>query len=258
MAHKASEAGVPCLATSLPIGAAFAAKLAAMARASARRRKTVILASFAGGVLVLLALAQLLLPRIAANRVSARVGRYGSVTSVSVSAWPALKLLWGDADSVHVRARSLSLKPAQVAKLLWEGRGAASLQISAQSLQLGKLRLSDAALSKHGHALSASGLASEAAVRAALPAGFGVTLLSSGGGQVEVRASGGLFGVGASVDAVAFAHEGRLLAHPLGFLIEGLQLTLFSDEHVHVSGVAAVVVSAQPRAYRLALAATLQ
>ena len=54
-----------------------------------------------------LALAQLLLPGIAASRISSRVGRYGEVQSVSVSAWPAVKLLWGSADSVTVRARSL-------------------------------------------------------------------------------------------------------------------------------------------------------
>jgi len=229
-----------------------------MASASARRRMTVILASLAGFVLVLLVLAQLLLPRIAASRVSSRVGRYGSVVSVSVSAWPAVKLLWGDADSVRVRARSLSLSPAQVAELLWEARGAASLQIDAQTVQLGRLRLSAATLHKHGHALSAAALASEAAVHAALPAGFGVTLLNSAGGQVEVRASGALFGIGAAVDAVALAREGKLIAHPLGLLLEGVQLTLFADERVHVLGVGASVASAQPRVYRLALAATLR
>lgn len=229
-----------------------------MASASARWRLTVILASLVGCVLLLLVLAQLLLPRIAASRVSARVGRYGSVVSVSVSAWPALKLLWGDADSVRVRASSLSLSPAQVVQLLWEARGAASVQVNAAAVRLGSLRLSDATLHKRGRALSGAALASEAAVHAALPAGFAVTLLNSAGGQVEVRASGALFGIGASVDAVALAREGRLIAHPLGLLIEGVQLTLFADQHVHVLGVGASVVSAQPRVYRLALAASLQ
>ena len=47
-----------------------------------------------------LVLAQLFLPRIAASRISSRVGSYGKVSSVSVSALPAMELLWGDADSV--------------------------------------------------------------------------------------------------------------------------------------------------------------
>ncbi len=229
-----------------------------MASASTRRRISVILVALAGCVLLVLVLAQLLLPRIAASRISARVGRYGSGVSVSVSAWPALKLLWGDADSVRVRAGSLSLSPKQVAQLLWEARGATSMQVDAAAVRLGTLRLSDATLHKHGSALSGAALASEAAVHAALPAGFGVTLLNSAGGRVEVRASGALFGVGASLDAVALAREGRLIAHPLGPLLEGVQLTLFADAHVHVLGVGASVASAQPRVYRLALAASLR
>ena len=62
---------------------------------------------------LVLALAQLLLPRIAASRICSRVGRYGQFDSVSVSAWPAVELLWGSADSVQVQAGSLALNPAQ-------------------------------------------------------------------------------------------------------------------------------------------------
>ena len=45
-------------------------------------------------IVLLLVVAQLVLPRIAASVVSSRVGRYGKVQSVSVEAWPAVKLLW--------------------------------------------------------------------------------------------------------------------------------------------------------------------
>jgi LmeA-like phospholipid-binding len=209
------------------------------------------------GVLVLI-LAQLLLPWLAARRITSRVGRYGNVQSVSVSAWPALELLWGHADSVRVRAKSLTLSTAQVGSLLWEGRDAASMDVSAESVRLGKLRLGDARLRKRGSALSAQAVASEADVKAALPAGFGVRLLRSVGGEVEVQATGALFGVGASVDAVAGASDGKLVAHPLGFLIEGLQLTLFSDPHVYVEGVGASVQSTQPPSYRLTMSARLR
>jgi hypothetical protein len=216
-----------------------------------------LLYALAGAVL-LLALAQLLLPRIAASTISSRVGRYGAVADVSVSAWPAVELLWGSADSVRVHARRLSLSPAQAAKLLWEGRGAARMDLTADALQVGPLRLSNARLRKRGGALSAEARASESDVRAALPAGWALTLLGSQGGEVEVRASGGLFGVGASVDAVALASEGRLVAHPLGPLLEGLQLTLFSDRHVHVLGVGARAESGPPPGYRLSMTATLR
>lgn len=221
---------------------------------SSKRR---LLACGAGTVVLLALLAQVILPRIAASRISSRIGRYGAVQSVSVSAWPAIKLLWGDADSVRVSARSLALTTRQAAALLWEARGTSSLDISAREVRLGPLRVHDATLRKRGSALTATALADEADVRAALPGGLAVQLLRSAGGEVEVRASGALFGIGASVDAVALASEGKLVAHPVGFLVEALQLTLFADQHVHVSGVAATVASDRPRVYRLALTGIL-
>jgi hypothetical protein len=209
-------------------------------------------------LVLLLALAQVLLPRLAASKISSKVSRYGKVQSVSVSAWPAIELLWGDAGSVHVRARSMSLNPEQASSLLWEARNSSNVVVEAQSVHVGSLRLSDVRLSKHGAALSARALASEEAVREALPAGFGVKLVRSEGGEVEVQATGGFFGLSATVNAVASAVEGKLVAHPVGFLIEALQLTLFSSPHVYVEGVGASVHSEQPLTYQLSMNASLR
>jgi hypothetical protein len=220
--------------------------------------KTRLLLALVGGLALLFVLAQVLLPRIAASRISSRVGRYGKVRSVSVSAWPALELLWGHADSVRVSASSLALSPTQLGSLLWEGHSVNSLHVSADSVQLGTLTVSDASLDKHGSSLIARAVVSQAAVKAALPPGVDVRLLRSGGGEVEVQANGGLFGVGASVNALAGASEGRLVAHPLGFLIEGLRLTLFADPHIYVEGVGASVATEQPLSYRLTMTARLR
>jgi LmeA-like phospholipid-binding len=217
-----------------------------------------IVGGLAGAIVLLLVLAQLLLPRIAASVVSSRVGRYGKVESVSVTAWPAVKLLWGSVDSVHVRANSLALSPQQAAKLLWEARGTGSMDVSAQRVRVGSLQLSDATLSKHGNALTAQASASEADVKAALPEGFEVQLLRSEGGEVEVQASGSLFGVGASVKAIAQASGGKLVVHPLGFLIDGFHLMVFADPHVYVEGVGASVQTRQPLSYRLSMTARLR
>jgi LmeA-like phospholipid-binding len=223
--------------------------------ASASRPRLALL--LAGGLVLALALVQVLLPRIAAGRISSRVGRYGHVSSVSVSAWPAVKLLWGSADSVRVRAGSLAVEPAQVASLLSEAAGAASMDVSAARVQLGSLRLTDAILHKRGAEMSARALATQSAVQAALPAGFGVRLLRSGHGRVEVQATGALFGVGASVNAVAGARDGKLIAHPVG-LLEGVRLTLFSSPHVYVQGVGASVHGEQPLSYMLTMSARLR
>jgi LmeA-like phospholipid-binding len=210
-----------------------------MRRAGGGRRVTRIALGLTGAALLLLVLAQLFLPRIAASKISSRVGRYGHVERVHVSAWPAVELLWGDADSVSVRASRLTVSPAQAAHLLWEGRGADRMELTARSARLGPLALTDVRLHKRGRRMSAHAHLSAADVKAALPPGFDVQLLGSRRGQVEVSASGGLFGVGASVDALAGASGGRLVAHPRGLLLQGLQLMLFSDPHVYVEGVAA-------------------
>ena len=57
---------------------------------------------------------------------------------------------------------------------------------------------------------------------------------------------------------MAGASEGKLVAHPLGFLIEGLRLTLFADPHVYVEGVGASVAGEQPLSYRLSMSARLR
>ena len=178
--------------------------------------------------------------------------------SVSVKAWPAAELLWGSADSVRVRARSLTLSPAQTAKLLWEARGADRLELTAPSVREGPMKLSDVSLRKSGPALAAQARMTDADVRAALPQGLHVRLLSSAGGEVLVLASGGPFGVGRAVDVRAGASGGRLVVDPLGSQLLGLHLTLFSEPHVYLGGVGASVESGRPLSYRLTIGATLR
>jgi hypothetical protein len=212
-------------------------------------------------IIVLLVLAQLFLPGIAASRIRSRVERYGTVKSVSVKAWPAVELLWGKAETVDVKAGSLALSKAQTAKLLGEARGATSVRASAESVKEGPVQLYDASLQKHGDALSGSAWAARADVEAALGEGFEVQLLGSGAGRVQMSVAGGLFGVKASVEAVAEAQEGDVVVHPLGFLLEGLKLTLFAEPHVYVEGVGASAATGPPgkgAGYRLSFRATLR
>lgn len=224
-----------------------------------------IVAWGAGALVALLVLAQVFLPGIAASRISSRVGRYGEVQAVSVSAWPAVKLLWGSADSVTVRASSLGISPAQTAKLLSEAGDVNRLTLTAASVREGPLQLTSASLRKHGPELAAQGTMSEAAVKAALPAGVRLRLLSSQGGQVRVRASGrasvlGLLGSGASVNVLAGASGGQLIARPLGLSFGDLHLTLFASPHVYVEAIAVRQLSGsvQSPSYLLAMRARLR
>ncbi|MBV8217081.1 MAG: hypothetical protein JO325_01345, partial [Solirubrobacterales bacterium] len=65
--------------------------------------RRLIALGLAGVVLVALIAAQLVLPGIAAQRLRDQLSRSGTVLSVSVSALPAIKLLWRHADRVVVR-----------------------------------------------------------------------------------------------------------------------------------------------------------
>ena len=214
----------------------------------------------AGALIVALGLAQIFLPKLAASKISSRLGKYGEVQSVHVSAWPAIELLWGHADKVTVRARSLDVSPQQTGKVLWDARGLDELELTAPSTREGPLRLHDVSFHKRGRKLRAQARVSSADIKAALPAGFDVKLLASAGGQVEVRASGGLFGVGAAVDAVAQASDGKLIVQPRGFLVEALKLTLFSDPHVYVEGVGARAIggAGAQAGYELSIDASLR
>jgi hypothetical protein len=203
------------------------------------RRARRIAAWLVGALALVLVLAQIFLPKLAASRISSRLGHYGKVDSVSVSAWPAVKLLWGHADSVTVRASNISLSPARTAKLLWEARGLNDVDLTVAALAEGRAQLSDVHVRKRGNALTARARASAAEVRSSLPAGLELQLLSSTGGQLVVRAGGGLFGTTARVEAVVSASGGRLILSPLHFLLGGIRLSVFAEPHVYVEGVGA-------------------
>jgi hypothetical protein len=217
-----------------------------------------------GALVLLLVLAQLLLPKLAAKRVSDRVARYGTVKHVSVSAWPAVQLLWGKADSVNVSAGTLAATPAQIVSLLGEARHVDDMTVKADGASLDVaslpdgLRISDVHMGKRGPTIEASAVLTQQQLNEALPNGFHVEPVASGDGQVEVKASGGLFGVQASIGALVKPSEGRLIAEPQGFPFASLAtVTLFSDPHLTVESVSVRVQSRQPLTYGLALRASL-
>jgi LmeA-like phospholipid-binding len=210
-------------------------------------------------VAVVLVLAQILGPAIAAKVVEAKLGKYGTVKSVTVKAWPAIKLAWREADEVRVDADALTISPQQTVPLLKEAAGVERMHAAAQSVDEGGLRLTDARFEKHGSALRAEGVVSEADIARVLPAGMTVALLGSEAGKVRVRVSGGLFGLNASVEAVAMAEDGKLVARPDG-LFGGLRMTIFASPSIAVEGISARALGEGPegRRYELTMWAKLR
>jgi DUF2993 family protein len=206
----------------------------------------VVLAAVLAGVVLLVA-AQLILPGIAARRIRDRVDPYGHVRSVQVGALPAIEMLWGQMDSLNVKTGPLRMPVAETANLLSGARGINDLNLASSQADLTSLGLTgsglllrEVTLRKRGAQLEGQATLLESDLRAALPAGFDIQPVGSGGGAVQVRASGALFGAQASIEGVVGALDGKLVVQPTGIPFGSLAtLTLFSDPRIFIQGVAA-------------------
>jgi hypothetical protein len=187
-------------------------------------------------VVVLLLIAQLVLPGIAAQRLRDRLSKSGSVQDVQVSAFPAIELLWHQADRVVIRLRSYHSKPGPLSNLLNQASDVGSLDASAGELDTGLITLHNAALRKRGNALSGSATVTAADLRSALGGTIqGLQPVASGGGQLTLQ--GTVLGV--TADATLRAQNGALVVQPDVPILNFFTLTVFSDPHIEIQGVGA-------------------
>lgn len=197
--------------------------------------------------LVLLGVAQIVLPIVAAKVVKDRVGRYGEVESASVSAMPAIQLLWGSADSATVKAGELRISPSELVDMLLQSKSVEDLTVKAKGITLtdpglgaGPIAVKDTVLQKRGEEIHASATLTAQALASALPEGVSAEVLRGQPKAVLVRASGQLFGFQAYIDALVHASEGKLLLTPTKPLLAGLvTITLFSNPSLQVLDIAA-------------------
>jgi hypothetical protein len=191
----------------------------------------------AGVVVLVLGVAQLVLPGLAAQRLRDQLARSGHVIKVDVSAFPAVELLWHKADSVVVHVARYRASTADLANRLSQTADAGSVDATADELDTGLVTIRNAVLSKRGDELTGSALITEADIRAALPPGFDVRPVASGGGQLVLQGTASLLGLSASLSATLRSQDGRLVVVP-DVPFGGLAtLTVFSDPHVEVQGV---------------------
>jgi hypothetical protein len=194
------------------------------------------------GVLVLVfGVAQLVLPGIAANRLHDRIARSGTDIHVDVHAFPAIELLWHQADRVVVHVGRYRSTVGSLSSLLNESANVDSLDASAGEMTAGLLTLRNATLRKRGDALTGTGHITQADLHAAIPILDGVQLVSSTGGQLTLRGTATVFGLTASVDATLSAENGALIVRPNVPLIG--PLTVFSDPHVAIEAVTATTTA---------------
>jgi hypothetical protein len=188
-------------------------------------------------IVLVLVIAQLILPGIATDDLRGRLSRSGRVLQVEIHAFPAIELLWDDADRVVVRMDNYSSMPGHLGSLLDEAAGVGTLDASANRLQAGPLVLHRASLHKQGDTVTGTATVMNSDVQAALPILTSVSLVSAAGGQLILQGTASAFGFGASLQVVVSAQNGKLVAAP-NVPFGGLAtLTLFSDPHLLVEGV---------------------
>lgn len=226
------------------------------------RRSVRIGLAAVGGVVVLLGLAQLLLPRLAAHLVRGELARYGTVHNVSVSAFPAIELAWGHAQSVSISVGDVRMSQQEANTLLGKARGVERIDVHADSLRVGSLTLDDADWRKRGDSTHIEGLLSEATMRALLPGSSGFELLASKSGTATMRVKGNLFGVSTALDVQLSAVDGKLVAQPQNSLFGGLvKVTLLSEPHLDVRSIALTAAPSTQTAdptYRVSVTARLR
>ncbi len=202
--------------------------------------RRLIVLSVVAGVIVLLVVAQLILPGIAAQRLRDRLAKSGRVLTVQVSAFPAVELLWHHADRVVVRMASYHSNPGHLSSLLDEAADVGTLDASAQELDTGLVTLRNASLRKRAAELTGSAAVAEDDLRSALGGAVqGLQPVASGDGQLTLQ--GTVLGV--TAQATLRAQGGKLVIVPDVPLLNVLTLTVFSDPHVDVESVGAVAAS---------------
>lgn len=217
--------------------------------------RRIIAIATAGVVILVLVVAQLALPGIAADRLRDRLNKSGNVISVEVHAFPAIKLLWNHADRVVVRMSSYHSGAGPLGSLLSETSDVGSLDASAQEFSSGLLTVRNAALRKRGNQLVGTALVTEADLRRSLPILQSVVPVASSEGRLTLRGTASLFGVTATVDATVSASDGRLDVSPDVPFGGFATVTVFSNPRVQVESVGATTA---PGGFRVTATGSLR
>lgn len=201
--------------------------------------RRLIALAVAGVVLVVLIVAQLVLPGIAESRLRDQLSESGTVLSVKVSAFPAIELLWGQADRVVIRMGRYQAGASEIGNRLDGAGSVGTLDASAQKFDSGALTLRDARLRKQGSELIGTATVAEADLRSAVPFLDSVQPVASADGRLVLRGRASLLGLTATVDVAVAARNGALVVAP-DVPFGGLAtITLFDDPHIRVQSVAA-------------------
>ena len=218
------------------------------------RRTALIAAGALVVVVLLLAIAQLVLPGIAAQSIRDRLSRSGRVLDVQVSAFPAIELLWHHADRVVVRMASYHSNAATLSSNLGQVGDVGTLDASANLFTTGLLTVRNATLGKRGNELTAAATVTEADLRSSLPVLDSVQPVASSNGEITLQGTGTVLGVTATVDATVRPENGALVVSPDAPFGGLATITVFSHPGIAVQRVSA---ASAPGGFTLTAQATV-
>ena len=189
--------------------------------------------------IVVFGVGQLVLPPLAEHIARQRLAKHGGVLSVSVSAFPAIELLWGDADSVKVAMSTYTADQSQVASNITQADGVSNLHVSIGQVSSGLLKVSDVTVTKRGRQITAAGHVSEANLKSIIPILQSVTPVSSRSGQLTLAGTTDNLPIIGSVSAEATvsAEKGQVTVAGAGLLGSLLHFTVWSNPHISVESI---------------------
>ncbi|MBJ7522218.1 MAG: hypothetical protein JHC84_21125 [Solirubrobacteraceae bacterium] len=221
-------------------------------RSSGRAARPVLIGA-AGLLVAALVASQFLLPTVLERRIADDLEQFGPRPDVSVSAFPAVKLLFGRADRIEIDAPAARVETSSLLDELSDTGEVDKVDARIGTLQIGLLDLSDVRITKDGDDAGAAATITLSELQAALSQLANLRVVTDAGGNGFVlEGQVTVFGRTVGGRARVRADGGKLVVG-----LEGLpigQLTLVDDDRLRVTGVSAREV---PGGYRLAIEGVL-
>jgi hypothetical protein len=207
-----------------------------------------VIALVVAAVLVILIVAQLVLPGIAARHLRSDLERHGTGVYVEVSAFPAVKLLWHHADKVTVDVADYrsggSRSGTSLANLLARTKAVGKLDVHVGVLDERLLKMHDVTLHKNGDTLIGQVRLARGEVDDALPPKLHLAGHSLTDNQLTVAGRTSVFGRRLAARARIVLDNGRIVLQPDGLPLASLvKVTLFSDPRISVDALSARTAS---------------
>ena len=213
-----------------------------------RRRWTWLVVAGAAVLLALIIASQILLPSMASDRLRDRLERQGEVSSVEVSAFPAAKLLFGQADEVDVRMERMDLAggagggggQSAIADAIERTNVAGRLDVNIGTLTAGPLTVRDARVTKRDGTLRTEALVSADALRDALPPALDLEPTATPDGELVLEGTLRARGIEIDGKADVLARDGKLILQPDGpGFIPLPSITVLDDPRLNLTDVGA-------------------